>query len=1004
MKTKIKTKRRIVFCGVAAVFLLTVLFNFALAKQKASAAKVYEDELYDRAPGNSLSLDATIIKSWALPSGYTSAQSFAINDDDFVVIAAPRGGNKNGGGLNEVIAINRSSKQANGVAFQDMGHANGATWDSKRNQLLVVDGKNVYRFDDDYKYIDTKSTLNSDGEPISASGIAYDNLHDQYWTSIKAGGYETAIRKVNMSNWKTTTVVKENHTQVNQDLAYYHGYAYRILWTGNNSDYAYKNGHFQVNSGVILQFGDDGTFTGSFYMPNISCELESAAFAGDEMYLLYNNCGSNGSRADGYYAIAKVSNTNKQLKKMYHRFNVNYDANGGTGAPSSYVTHVGIPSKLSKTVPTRENYKFLGWSTNKNATKKEYASGAEFVRKYSTIKTNTEAVEEQDVTLYAVWEEQKYTVNYNANGGTGAPASQTADKTQNITLSSTIPTRTNYTFLGWSTSKTATTATYQPGDSFTSHENTTLYAVWRGDTYTVRYNAAGGTGAPSAQSAAKTTNITLSSTIPTRTDFDFLGWATSAGGTVVYHPGDSYTGREDITLYAVWSVQTYTISFNANGGSGAPSAMRVAKVASSVKIPATRPTRSGYTFRGWATSASSTTVAYNAGDNYTNKSDITLYAVWEENSTTPTITTIEINYDANGGENAPAATVSEPGSITLSSETPTRDGYSFLGWSTASDATTATYQAGATAEFNVDTLLYAVWSRSTITLSYDANGGSGAPAAHSGAVGEITVSTTEPTREGYSFDGWAITQGESASYQPGDLYRGSVSRKLYAVWSQQTVNINYHYCKSVANPVSAVQKVVASRRATIPAGEPTRKAYYFLGWSTGSCLGTAEYDPGDSIYVGDSDIELYAIWGDARFTIRFDVNGGSSDTFDDIIGDDNDVVIPEREPHWDGYVFKGWDEDPEATTATYHPGDTISSETDLMLYAVWEKSETGEPSNGRDDDPYDSDYDNTDGSSSSDESGAKNPKTSVSNLIGPISILPIGLISFMVVVIRRRRS
>ncbi len=1004
MKTKIKTKRRIVFCGVGAVFLLTVLFNFVIAKQRASAA-VKEYDLTDRKPLNSLALDATILKSWQLPSGYTSAQSFAINDSDFIIVAAPTGGNEDNTGKNQIITIDRSLKKnpVNKTKY-GVGHGNGSTWDSKNKQLLVVDSTNVYRFDKNYNYIDTKSTLNSSGGTLGASGVAYDNLNGQYWVSVRANGYDTVIRRVDMNSWISKTIVKDYHTQVNQDLAYRHGYSYRILWTGNDGKYKNKNGYFGVNSGVIMQFGDDGTFTGAYYMPNITCELESAAFDGDDMYLLYNNCGSNGLRADGYYAIAKVSDAS-QLKTMYHRFNVNYDANGGAGAPASYVTHVGISSKISSTKPTRTNYTFLGWSTSKTATKASYAPGATYLRKYSTIDaegSTSKPSAEKDVTLYAVWEEQKYTVSYNANGGTGAPASQTADKTQNITLSSTIPTRTNYTFLGWSTSKTATTATYQPGDSFTSHENTTLYAVWRGDTYTVRYNAAGGTGAPSAQSAAKTANITLSSTTPTRTDFDFLGWATSAGGTVVYHPGDSYTGREDITLYAVWSVQTYTISFNANGGSGAPSAMRVAKVASSVKIPATRPTRSGYIFRGWATSASSTDVSYNAGDDYTNKSDITLYAVWEENSSTPTTTTIEINYDANGGFGAPATTVSEPGNITLSSDVPTRDGYNFLGWATTSDATTATYQAGATAEFNADTLLYAVWTRGTITLSYDANGGSGAPAAHSGAVGEITVSTTEPTREGYNFDGWAISANESASYQPGDLYRGSVSRKLYAVWSQQTLNINYYLCKSVANPVSNVQKVVPMRRAIIPTSEPSRKAYRFLGWSMTGCTGTAEYDPGDSIYVGNSDVNLYAIWGDARFIVHFDVNGGSSDEFDDIIGDDNDVVIPEREPTWNGYVFKGWDENPDATTATYQPGDVIGSETDITLYAVWEKGDYG--TDPDDDDDPSGDYDDTEEDDSSDESGAKNPKTSVSSLIGPISILPIGLISFMVVVIRRRRS
>lgn len=1004
MKTKIKTKRRIVFCGVAAVFLLTMLFNFVLARQKASAAaKVYETELYDRAPGNSLALDTTFIKSWKLPANYTSAQSFAMNDNDFVIIAAPSGGNKNGGGLNKVIAIDRSSKKTREVASHDMGHGNGATWDNKRNQLLVVDGKNVYRFDSNYKYIDTKSTLNSSGDAVSTSGIAYDNLHDQYWTSIGTKEYSTAIRKVDKNSWVSKTMVKENHTQVNQDLAYYHGYAYRILWTGNTTNYSGKNGNFAVNSGVIMQFGDDGTFTGSYYTPNVSCELESAAFAGGEMYLLYNNCDSDGKRKDGYYAIAKVDDET-QLKTMYHSFNVKYDANGGTDAPASYKTHVGISSKLSTSKPTRANYTFLGWSTSKTATKAKYAAGATYLRKYSTIDvkgSTSKPVAEDDVTLYAVWKEQTYTVNYNANGGTGAPTAQTIGKTKDATIPSSVPTRTNYKFLGWSTSKTATTASYYPSGKYTGRADVTLYAVWAADAYRVSYNATGGTGAPAAQTSALTENLTISNTVPTRTYFDFLGWSTSAGGPVAYHPGDTYTGRANMTLYAVWSAQLYTISFDANGGTGAPTAMKVARIVSSVPIPATKPTRSGYIFRGWATSASATTADYNIGDNYTNRSDVTLYAVWEDNSSTP-VTTIQINYDANGGTNAPETTVAEPGNITLSSSAPKRDGYTFLGWATSADATEAAYQPGDSAQFSSDTLLYAVWAKGMVTLSYDANGGTNAPEAHSGAIGEITIAATVPTREGYIFDGWAIDASESASYQPGDLYRGSVSRKLYAVWTEQNLKIEYHLRGGSNGPVD--QSVAPKRRATISDTQPTRRAHYFRGWSRDEEATSVDYDPGDSIYVSTSSISLYAVWGASYYTISFDVNGGSDDSFDDLVGEGGDVVIYEQEPTWDGYTFKGWDEDPEATTASYQPGDTIGSETDITLYAVWEQEATGEDTDGSKDDPYDSDYYDESGEASPEGSESKNPKTSVSSLIGPISILPIGLISFMVVVIRRRRS
>lgn len=148
-----------------------------------------------------------------------------------------------------------------------------------------------------------------------------------------------------------------------------------------------------------------------------------------------------------------------------------------------------------------------------------------------------------------------YTITYNANGGSGAPGNQTKWKDQSLTLSSTKPTRTGYSFLGWSTSSTATSATYSAGGSYTANSAATLYAVWKANTYTVTYNANGGSGAPSAQTKTYGKTLTLSTTKPTRTNYTFKGWATSASATTAtYSAGGSYTANEAVTLYAVWEL------------------------------------------------------------------------------------------------------------------------------------------------------------------------------------------------------------------------------------------------------------------------------------------------------------------------------------------------------------------------------------------------------------------------------------------------------------------
>ncbi|MDR2421373.1 MAG: InlB B-repeat-containing protein, partial [Oscillospiraceae bacterium] len=190
-----------------------------------------------------------------------------------------------------------------------------------------------------------------------------------------------------------------------------------------------------------------------------------------------------------------------------------------------------------------------------------------------------------------------YTVSYNANGGSGAPGSQT--KTQNValTLSGTRPTRSGYTFLGWATSSTATSASYQPGGSYTANANATLYAVWRVSTVTITWNANGGT---SSVSASSKTPGTAFGTLPTatRSGYSFAGWFTAAsGGTQI--TTSSAVPAANTTYYARWTTTAYTVSYNANGGSGAPGSQTKTQNAA-LTLSGTRPTRSGYTFLGWA--------------------------------------------------------------------------------------------------------------------------------------------------------------------------------------------------------------------------------------------------------------------------------------------------------------------------------------------------------------------------------------------------------------------
>lgn len=154
--------------------------------------------------------------------------------------------------------------------------------------------------------------------------------------------------------------------------------------------------------------------------------------------------------------------------------------------------------------------------------------------------------------------------------------------------------------------------------------------------YTVSYNANGGSGAPSAQTKWHDTTLKLSGTKPTRTGYTFQGWATSASGSVTYAAGANYTANAAVTLYAVWKAITYSVKYNANGGTGAPST-QTKTYGTALKLSSTKPTRTNYTFLGWATSASATTAQYAAGGSYTANAATTLYAVWKLAYTKPKI-------------------------------------------------------------------------------------------------------------------------------------------------------------------------------------------------------------------------------------------------------------------------------------------------------------------------------------------------------------------------------
>lgn len=232
--------------------------------------------------------------------------------------------------------------------------------------------------------------------------------------------------------------------------------------------------------------------------------------------------------------------------------------------------------------------------------------------------------------------------------------------------------------------------------------------------YIITFNANGGSGFMDSQIITAGQSAPLKMNSFTRTGATFTGWAISPTGSAIFADGDMYNmGTADVSLYAVWSFNSYSITFDPNGGSGTMS-KQIITSGTSANLLLSSFTRAGYTFAGWATSAKSS-VAYTDGSLYTmGYSDITLYAVWETNYYT-------ISFDPNGGSGSMANQTLPFGRSTyLYINTFIRSGYTFAGWATSDSegvvyANNTIYTMGAQ-----DVTLYAVWvANGSVTITFE---------------------------------------------------------------------------------------------------------------------------------------------------------------------------------------------------------------------------------------------------------------------------------------------
>ena len=712
--------------------------------------------------------------------------------------------------------------------------------------------------------------------------------------------------------------------------------------------------------------------------------------------------------ASGFKGIMQMGNFTLNAQWTPWKHTVTYNANAGNdasvkGIPASQSKTANVDIKLSSGVPTRNGYTFLGWNTQANGKGTAYAAGAIYKNDQNG----------GTVTLYAQWTPWKHVLHYNKNVPTSStsqtvsnmPVDQTKTFGQFMAISNLVPTRKGYTFAGWYTQSNGTGTKYDPGSNYAADQNggtVNLYAKWTPWTYNIKYDqnvkstssSKTVTDMPAAQTKTQEIDVTLSSMTPKRNGYIFAGWSTSANGSVEYKQGSRFTKDLDsngasITLYAVWTPWKHTVHYNSNIPTNAPTGTTTVSnmpgdqtktFDEKLMISSNKPTRKGYNFAGWSTSANGN-VVYQPGAEYKNDQNggtVTLYAKWTAWKHT-------VTYDKNVPANSKKTDVKNmPGNqtkiydqnLTLQSNVPTRIGYTFVKWTTNKDGTGTAYQPGSQYSYNRDSdggtvTLYAVWTPWKYTVRYDKN----VPANSSSQTVSnmpadqtkteevnLTLSSNKPSRNGYIFNGWqAQINGKAVDYQPGATLsydpdvKGSVIT-LKAKWTAWKHTI--HYDKNV--PASSKktnvtnmpgdQVKVFDTALSIQPMVPKRTGYTFKGWST-TANGKAEYQPGDKYNHDQNDgtVTLYAVWTPWKYKVQYDKNvpaDSSSQTVSNMPADQTKteevvLTLSSNKPSRNGYIFNGWQAQINGKAVDYQPGAKLSYDVDdkdgstIILYAQW---------------------------------------------------------------------
>ena len=625
---------------------------------------------------------------------------------------------------------------------------------------------------------------------------------------------------------------------------------------------------------------------------------------------------------DGIKIESTTTVTSTEAHTLYASWTINHYnvtvTTGGNGAASAdLTTDVKYGTTVTLTAEPDTGYAFAAWETEDAA-----------------IENNAFVMPDKAVTISAVFTAIEYTVSFDPDGGDAKDALiyTIAD---DAVLGAT--TKTGYAFVCWKVSAAngnwGASGTVYAADTSVSgkYGNITLKAVWRANTITVTYDAQGGT------IASESKNVTVGGTYGTlisasREGYTFDGWYTEATGGTKIESSTTVTQTSNHTIYAYWTINKYNVTL-ATDNNGSVSADATENVEYGTTVTLTATAKPGFVFAAWVSSDVDV-------DAQTNTFTMPDKAVRVRATFSPIEYTV--TFDANGGDAKDALVYTTLDDTALGATA--KDGYTFSSWQVSVPAAEGDYNWGNTQKtYNSDqtvrgkygdVTLKAVWIGNTVTLTYDAQGGSATASTKPVTVGSKYGTLARATRVGYTFGGWFTSAEGGTQIESDTIVAQTVDHTVFAHWT-----INKHDVTVITDgsgTASADLTAEVEYGTTVTLSAEPNTGYNFLGWESSAV--TVAKD--NTFSMPDKSVTIKAVFAANDYMIAFDANGGENEMLPIDAQYDADVELPACTFERTGFAFLGWAltvdaEEPEIEDAASVKNLTATLNDTVTLYAVW---------------------------------------------------------------------